>query len=80
MRLPPPSNNKRQLAGLKCLGYSVGSWCPTPDGTGPATAVAIEFEIEGVPPLIVRLKSPNAVDTLIQTLLRHKRDVWPDSL
>lgn len=68
----------RGLVGLKCLGYSVGSWCPTPDGTGPATAVAIEFEIVGCPPLIVRLKSPAAVDEFIAALRRHQADVWPE--
>ncbi len=72
-------SGKRELKGFKCLGYTVGSWCPNSDGSGPTTAVAIEFEIEGMMPLILKLNTPQAVDTLIQNLLRHKRDVWPDA-
>lgn len=78
----PPMDGPRQLFGVSINSYSVGSWCPTTDGTGPAEAVAIELDthINGQNiPMIMRLKSPQAVDTMIQALLRHKRDVWPDA-
>lgn len=79
-RLPPPSTTPQQLLGMQIESYHVGSWCPSPDGTGPAEAVAIGLKIKGLPhELILRLKSPERVDELIQLLLRHKRDVWPDS-
>jgi len=79
-RLPPPSSTPTQLLGLQIESYHVGSWCPTPDGTGPAQAVAIGLKLKDLPhELILRLKSPERVDELIQLLLRHKRDVWPDS-
>jgi hypothetical protein len=66
------------------LGYTVGDWCPTPDGSGPAKAVAVSIQIAmypGGPPMdfVMRLKTPEAVDTMIQALLRHKRSVWPDA-
>lgn len=77
---PAPDNTPKQCIGLQIEGYHVGSWCPTSDGSGPPEAVVIglklrDFEHE----LLLRLKSPERVDELIQLLLRHKRDVWPNS-
>ncbi len=77
-RLPDASDVPRQLIGMEVVGYTVGSWCQSDDGSGPATAVAIEFEIRGSPPLIVRLKSPASVDEFIAALRRHQADVWPE--
>lgn len=82
-RLPPPSSRKVTLEGLRINSYTVGDWCPTPDGSGPAEAVALSLDINLKPDLrcdlVLRLKSPEAVDTLIQSLLRHKRSVWPEA-
>ena len=78
-RLPPPTRNPRTLMGPNLLGYTVGGWCPTPDGSGPATAVGVSLEIEGLGDVVLRLKSPAAVDEMVQALLRHKRSVWPDA-
>ena len=81
-RLPPPGG-PQELRGLSIVSYSVGSWCPTQDGSGPTTAVALSLEIDGLASvpvtMVMRLKTPTAVDTMIQSLLRHKRDVWPDA-
>ncbi len=81
-RLPPPSGTQR-LQGLTIESYSVGSWCPTPDGSGPAEAVAIAINVrwnaDVQAQFVMRLKSPEAVDAMIQSLLRHKRDVWPEA-
>lgn len=76
-RLPPPAPGAQPLFGPNVKSYGVGSWCPTPDGSGPAEAVAIDIELETGEHLVVRLRSPRAVDQMIQMLLRHKRDVWP---
>jgi hypothetical protein len=78
----PPANRIPEAipAGtLNITSYKIGSWCPTPDGSGPATAVAIRFET-AIPDVAfaVRLKSPAAVDEMIEALLRHKNDVWPE--
>ncbi len=82
-RLPPPSRQLHTLTGLSIESYTVGSWCPTPDGTGPATAVGLSLTVVGLAPvpvdLVMRLKTPAAVDNMIQSLLRHKRDVWPEA-
>ena len=82
--LPPvnriPINLPPELMSIK--HYTVASWCPARDGKGPATAVALhltldldgdEFEI------VMRLKTPDAVDTMIAALERHRNDVWPNS-
>lgn len=63
--------------GATIEGYTVGSWCPSQDGSGLPTAVAFELRVEGIPPLVMRLKSPSAVDDLIAALIKHRRDVWP---
>lgn len=78
-KMPPAENNPRPLFGPQIESFTVGSWCPTPDGSGKPTAVAISFEISGFGDLVMRIKSPQEVDRIIQMLLRHKRDVWPDS-
>lgn len=66
----------RSLVGATIEEYTVGSWCPTPDGTGPATAVCIELRVDGLPPLIMRLKTPAAVNKMIAALEKHRDDVW----
>ena len=79
-RLPPPGGPRGNLHGITVTEYVVGSWCPTPDGSGPAEAVAIEIKTN-IPEVtfFMRLKTPAAVDEMIQALLRHKRDVWTDA-
>ena len=62
--------------GLTIESYSVGEWCPTPDGTGPAEAVAIEINVKGLPPLVMRLKSRRAVNELIHALQKHRDGVF----
>lgn len=85
-RLPPIDDQPRTLYGPKVEGYTVASWCPTPDASGPPTAVALVIETEAfeIPAgtkydIVLRLKTPQAADTLIQSVLRHKRQVWPDA-
>jgi hypothetical protein len=78
-RLPPPERRPAEIIAIASTGYTVGSWCPTPDGMGLAAAVAIELTFANHPPVLWKLNRPGAVDTLIQCLLRHKRDVWPES-
>lgn len=77
-RLPPPGRDGKELRGRDVESFSIGSWCPTPDGSGAAVCVAITIRVAGED-LVCRLKSPQAVDLAIQGLLRHKRDVWPDA-
>lgn len=83
-KMPPPEGRSGPLLGPKSESLSVGSWCPTPDGSGPAEAVAISVTAKlfgDGPPLdiVIRLKSPMEVDRVVQMLLRHKRDVWPEA-
>lgn len=68
--------------GPTVTGYTVASWCNSPDASTPSVAVAIVMSttLSGVPcDIVLRLKSPQRVDEMIQALLRHKRDVWPDA-
>lgn len=80
---PPPERMGNPLLGLQLHSYTVGSWCPTPDGSGTPEAVAVAFDVllqSGQrTQLVLRLKTPDSVDRLIQCLLRHKREVWPES-
>lgn len=76
--LPEMSSGGVPLSGLTVSEYSVGSWCPTTDGSGPAEAVALQFVTKNPAiSIFLRLKSPAAVDELISALQRHKEDVWP---
>lgn len=76
--LSDPSGPSGQRFGLGVKEYVVGSWCPSPDGSGPATAVSIQL-VTNVPDVtfFMRLKSPAAVDEMIAALSRHRDDVWP---
>jgi hypothetical protein len=78
-RLPPSKFVGREMFGRDLKSWSVGSWCPTPDGSGRPQAVALSIELETGEHLVMRFKTPAAVDETIQALLRHKRDVWPDA-
>jgi hypothetical protein len=78
-RLPPPEFGGQEMFGRTVKSWTVGSWCPTPDGSGPASAVAMTIELMTGEHIVMRIKTPRAVDETIQMLLRHKRDVWPEA-
>jgi len=78
-RLPPAEFGGKEMWGRNVESFTVGSWCPTPDGSGPPQAVAIAIELESGEQLVCRIKTPQRVDEVIQMLLRHKREVWPES-
>lgn len=65
------------LNGPALEGFTVGAWCPTPDGTGKPTAVAITIQVKGFGDLVMRLKSPERVDEMVDLLLQYKEEVWP---
>ena len=77
--LPEPHGPTGQRFGIPVTEYTVGSWCPTPDGSGPAEAVAIQL-MTNVPDasFFMRLKTPAAVDEMIAALRRHQKDVGPE--
>jgi hypothetical protein len=81
--LPPASRVPKNLnfPVLPIYGveeYGVGSWCPLPDGQGPATQVHLHFRIRGIPErLVMRFKSAAELDRFIEALKRHRYDVWP---
>lgn len=71
--------------GPNVESMTVGDWCPDQDAKMPPEAVGLTFRVKlyrEIPAvdLTIRIKTPQAVDELIQTLLRHKRSVWPNSL
>lgn len=77
--MPPSTSNPHPLVGPEIESFTVGSWCPTPDGSGKPEAVAISIMVKGLGDVVMRIKSPMEVDRIIQMLLRHKRDVWPEA-
>lgn len=78
-RLNPPQFCGEPLFGRTVKSFTVGSWCPTPDGSGKPEAVAIGIKLMTNEDLVLRIKTPQRVDEVIQMLLRHKREVWPDA-
>lgn len=82
-RLPPPSKRRVALHGLRINHYTVGDWCPDQDAQEPPIAVGLSLNVTlpngTAADFVLRLKTPQAVDNMIQSLLRHKRSVWPDS-
>lgn len=64
----------------KVDGYAVGSWCPTPDGSGKPTAVVLELDLPKVGKVVMRFKSAGELRRFIGALSRHLADVWPEAL
>jgi hypothetical protein len=82
--LPPMNRTPENLADrrlMKVVEVGVGSWCPSDDGSGPAEAVVLHLKIAtGGKDFVefgLSLKSPEAVNELIDMLVRHRNDVWP---
>jgi len=83
-KLPPANRLPQNLDGrglFRITEYGVASWCPTPDGSGPAEAVVFHLKVDFGDgdefEFGLRLKTPRAVDELIALLERHRNDVWP---
>lgn len=78
---PTPTPNLAQFEG-----YTVGQWCPTPDGSGAPTAVVLSVEFSGQHTLDgwpcsaigLRLKSRHAINTLIEVLEKYRDEVFPE--
>lgn len=67
-------------------GYTVAQWCPTPDGSGPPTAVVLQLDVANVHFVVngrraaavgLRLKSRHAINVLLEILERHRDAVFP---
>lgn len=78
-RLPPPNAGPTPLKGPRINSFTVGSWCPDQDAKRKPEAVALSFNVDGLGDIVFRIKTPERVDEVVQMLLRHKRDVWPDA-
>ena len=72
-RIPP---SKTELFGPMVEGFTVGEWCPTPDGSGPPQAVAIAFNVRELGDVVLRLKSKRAVDEMIASLAKSRDAVF----
>jgi hypothetical protein len=79
--LPPMNRIPENMGGkpfFEILEYGVHEWHDLPDGKGPPTQVHFSIRLSGgMPPLVLRLKSPAAVDELVDALNRHRFNVWP---
>jgi hypothetical protein len=59
--------------------YHILEWCPPGQPDVPTQVhFALMLDPPGTPPMIMRIKSPEACDQLINALRRHRRNVWPD--
>jgi hypothetical protein len=79
--LPPLNRIPENTGGtlyFDIAEYGVHNWHPLPDGKGAPTQVHVRFVFaNGMPPMVLRLKGPAAVDELVDALNRHRFDVWP---
>ena len=78
-KMPPPVSDPTPLMGPDIESFTVGSWCRSRDGSGKPEAVAISVKVTGLGDIVIRIKSPMELDRIVQMLLRHKRDVWPEA-
>lgn len=81
--LPPANRIPSDVPPMARIEYyRVASWSPAPasDPTGKVEAVVLEIKLEGLEvPFGVRFRSPAALDELVDALLRHRADVWPEA-
>jgi hypothetical protein len=79
--LPPGESGYENMAGrrlLKIRQYEVASYYDLPDVQGAPSEVHFRLHVDPLPmPLVVRLKTPVACDTLIAALERSRYKVWP---
>lgn len=81
-RPPPPSTRIPKNTGGEPIftveEIHVGSWGPLPDGKGPSTEVHVSVIVRQIPyPLVLRFKTKEYLDQVIETLQAHRADVWP---
>lgn len=81
--VPEPGPVNRNLEDMRALpseGYHVYSWSAGKVGENvPVTEVhlALPVEVAGVrADIILKLKSPRALDELVAVLLNHRTEVW----
>lgn len=81
--VPAPERIDKNLSDLRMIpseGYHVYSWSPGKIGENvPSTEVhlAIPVMLGGArAEIMMRLKSPRALDELVAVLLQHRADVW----
>lgn len=85
-KLPPMTDNRgrdiRDVIGpvvFNIREYHILEWCPPGQPDVPTQVhFALILDPPGTPPMIVRIKSPEACDQLINALRRHRLSVWPD--
>lgn len=79
--LPPAVRIPSDAQGIARIEYyKVGSWSDRPAAENAApSAVMLEIKPVGATAMGMRFRSPAAVDELIEALLRHRADVWPDA-
>ena len=51
----PPSHT--EMFGPMVDGFTIAQWCPSPDGSGKPTAVAVVFNVRELGDIVMRLKS-----------------------
>lgn len=74
------ANTPRPQGKMVTLGLpeiEIGAWRPADEA--PPEQVHMLFSLKGLPPFIVRFKSPDSLDFLIEELARYRRYVWPGS-
>lgn len=76
-KLPPMTGGRGLGDPVPFVEYSIGSWAK--QAGEPPTAVGLYVLMADGEGILLTLKTPREVDNVIQALLRHKRDVWPDA-
>ncbi len=71
---------KINLVVIDVKSLEVASWSPGEAGAGvPPTQVHILLEVPGLDePLVLRLKSRRVADEIINALIDHRDEVWPE--
>lgn len=69
----------RLHAAYHVRAIEFGSWSPQRDGKGKSTEVHVVLTVEGLEaPLVLRCKSRQSVQDLIDGLKIHQQDVFPE--
>lgn len=69
--------NTAEMRFVEILSLSIRQWHPDPDGNGRPSQLHLMLKIAESLPIVLRLKSAEVTDALIEALVRNRQDVWP---
>jgi hypothetical protein len=76
-RITPETNLK--FPYFEAREIKIAAWCPDPVAREAPEQVHMLLSLDGLPPILMRFKSPDTLGFLVEELARYRRYVWPEA-